>query len=152
MLSGCPLLTRRRRTPLVVELPLWLTVGWSPRRTTRKIFASSVERSLHLRGVVGKWQQPVWTSHKAKAVDNRFTPRYTVTGRPTFTSCYKSHRRSIDRSIHPFIHLSVYYFTPLEFWTIYKPRFINSYLYLYLFLVVPRIMGQFTWIICHTLL
>jgi len=83
------LLTRCRRMPLVLELPLWLTVGWSltcqPRRTTRKIFASSVKRTL------------LWSRSQQKRLDlskgrvrRQSTSRHDMTG--SFASCYKSHR------------------------------------------------------------
>ena len=90
LLSRCSLPTRRRRTPLVLELPLWLTVGWSqtcqPCRTTRKIFVSSVKRI----SLWSRWQQKRLTSQTAEVVNNRFTPQYNR----FFFFCYKSYRLS----------------------------------------------------------
>ena len=85
MLTRCmSLLTRCRRSPLVLELPLWLTVGWSwlVNRAVRP------ERSSRLLSNVHVDNKNSWTAQTAEFVDNRFTPRYLS----SFASCYKSHR------------------------------------------------------------
>jgi len=54
-LNSLSLLTRRRRTPLVLELPLWLTVDWYwlVNRAVRPERSSRLLSNVHLRGVVG---------------------------------------------------------------------------------------------------
>jgi len=70
------LLTKCRRVPLVLELPLWLTVGWSwlVNRAVRPERSLRLLSNVYFCRVVDN--KNGWTSQTAEFVDERFTPRY----------------------------------------------------------------------------
>ena len=70
------LLMRCRRVPLVYELLLWLTIGWSwlANRAVRLDRYLRLLSNVYFCGVVDN--NNGWTYQKAKFVDNHFSPQY----------------------------------------------------------------------------
>jgi len=83
----------RSRTSSVTDRRLILTC--QPRRTTRKIFASSVERKL----LWSRWQQKI-----KKPSSSTITSLHNITG--SVASCYKSHR--LSTSLWPLNYVVLY--------------------------------------------
>jgi len=98
--------TSRSRTSSVTDRRLILTC--QPRRTTRKIFASSVER---IHAPWSRWQQNWLDLSNGQVRRQSLQSVHDITG--SFTSCYKSHR--LQTRLFLFIPCGILSWLPVSF-------------------------------------